>query len=113
VRTPLTRYTTRIQWLSEVMFSRRNGKGLALEYPSFGKSRGAVAGAEKHDRDKVSTEAMAKPKESLIRKIKKIGVKELVRSGCGERILKKTCRRALMRTDTLNEYERKVEDYAL
>jgi hypothetical protein len=49
VRTPLTRYTTRIQWLSEVMFSRKNGKGSALEYPSFGKSRGAVAGAEKHD----------------------------------------------------------------
>jgi hypothetical protein len=46
VRTPLTRYTTRIQWLSEVMFSWKNGKGSALEYPSFSKSRGAVAGAE-------------------------------------------------------------------
>jgi hypothetical protein len=56
---------------------------------------------------------MAKPKESLVRKIKKIGVKELVRFGCGERILKKICRRELVRTDTLNEYERKVEDYAL
>jgi hypothetical protein len=66
-----------------------------------------------YDRDKVSTEGMAKPKESLVRKIKKIGVKELVRFGCGERILKKVCRRELVRTDTLNEYERKVEDYAL
>jgi hypothetical protein len=66
-----------------------------------------------YDRDEVSTEATAKTKESLVRKIKKIGVKELVRFGCGERILKKICRRELVRTDTLNEYERKVDEYAL
>jgi len=35
VQTPLTSYTTRIQWLSEVMFSWKNGKGSALEYPYF------------------------------------------------------------------------------
>lgn len=67
-----------------------------------------------YDREKrdVSSEGTAKPKASLIRKIKKIGVRELVRLGCAERILESICRRELVRTDTLNEYGRKVQKYA-
>ncbi len=64
-----------------------------------------------YDRDGVSTERMAKPTESLVRKIKKIGVKELVRFGCGERILKKICRRERVRVSTLHEYERMIRDW--
>ncbi len=67
-----------------------------------------------YDRDKkVSSEGMAKPKERLIRDIKKIKFPALIKIGCTRFLLRSICRRELVRTDTLNEYERKVKDYAI
>jgi hypothetical protein len=67
-----------------------------------------------YDRDKKgSSEGLAKPKESLIRKIKKIGFPALIQIGCTRFLLRVICRRELVRTDTLNEYQRKVQQYAL
>jgi hypothetical protein len=67
-----------------------------------------------YDRDKrVSSEGMAKPKERLIRDIKKIGFPALIKIGCTRFLLRSICRRELMCTDTLKEYEQKVKDYAV
>jgi hypothetical protein len=67
-----------------------------------------------YDRDsKVSSEGIAKPKESLIRKIKKIGFPALIQIGCTRFLLRAICRRELVRMSTLNEYEQKVEEYVL
>jgi hypothetical protein len=48
------------------------------------------------------------PSERLIRKIKKIGIRKLVRFGCGRRILEKICRQEYVNPSTLREYERMV-----
>jgi hypothetical protein len=62
-------------------------------------------------RERNLPDAMAKASETLIRKIRKIGIRELVRFGCGERILEKICRRQLVRVSTLHEYEQMIEEY--
>jgi len=51
------------------------------------------------------------PSERLIRKIKKIGIRELVRFGLGRRTLEKICRRERLDSSTLHEYDRKVREY--
>lgn len=45
-------------------------------------------------------------REKLIRKIKRIGIRELIRRGCSEKILSRICRRELVKVSTLLEYER-------
>jgi len=47
-------------------------------------------------------------REKFIRKIKKIGIRKLIKHGCGERILRKICRKEMVRISTLNAYERIV-----
>ena len=54
---------------------------------------------------------LARASERLIRKIKKIGIRELVRFGCRRRILERICRREPVPVFTLNEYERRVREY--
>jgi hypothetical protein len=54
---------------------------------------------------------LARARESLIRRIRRIGIRELVRFGLGRRILEKICRRELVKPGTLREYERKVVGY--
>jgi hypothetical protein len=60
---------------------------------------------------------LARASESLIRKIKNIGIRELVRFGlarrirCGRRILEKICRRELVDRSVLHECERMVREY--
>ena len=67
-----------------------------------------------YDKDKkVSSEGMAKPKESLVRKIKKIGFPALIQIGCTRFLLRTICRREFVRADTLNEYEEMVNSYAV
>jgi hypothetical protein len=51
---------------------------------------------------------LVRASESLIRKIKRIGIRELMRSGMGRRILEKICRRQHVNADTLREYEGRI-----
>ncbi len=51
------------------------------------------------------------PSERLIRRIKKIGIRRLVRFGCGRRILDRICGRDRISISRLREYERMVEAY--
>jgi len=51
--------------------------------------------------------------ERLIRKIKKIGIRELIRFGCKRRILEKICRRVPVPNATLHEYEKTVSNFML
>lgn len=55
---------------------------------------------------------LVRASESLIRRIKKIGIRELIRSGLGRRILEKICRRELLDLSTLHEYEKMVLEYS-
>jgi hypothetical protein len=56
-------------------------------------------------------DGQSKPSEALIRKIKKIGIRPLIRFGCGRRTLEKICRRERVNDSTLYEYERVVCEY--
>lgn len=58
-------------------------------------------------------EELMRPSESLIRKIRKIGIRELVRFGCGRRILQKISRKERLDQSTLKIYERMIERYKL
>ncbi len=51
--------------------------------------------------------------EKLIRKIKKVGIRQLVRLGFGRRILEKTCRGEPVRSSTLREYEEFILEFDL
>jgi hypothetical protein len=51
------------------------------------------------------------PSERLILKIKKIGIRKLVRCGLGRRILEKICRRERLIVLTLRKYERMVREF--
>jgi len=51
---------------------------------------------------------LARASESLIRKIKKIGIRELIRYDLGRRILEKICRQQHIPSDTLREYEQRI-----
>jgi hypothetical protein len=53
---------------------------------------------------------LARASERLIRKIRKIGIRKLVRFGLGRRILEKICRRELVNADTLREYEQRIRE---
>lgn len=53
---------------------------------------------------------LARASERLIRKIKKIGIRELLRIGCSRRILEKICHREPIPVSTLNEYERRARE---
>jgi hypothetical protein len=62
-------------------------------------------------------QSLMRASERLIRKIKDIGIRELVRFGlarrirCGRRILEKICRRQLLDHSTLRDYDRMVREY--
>ena len=66
-----------------------------------------------------ATDPRLRASERLIRKIKKIGIRKLVRFGlarrirCGRRILEKICRRELVDRSVLRECERMVREYKL
>jgi hypothetical protein len=62
---------------------------------------------------KGSADHLVRASESLIRKVKKIGLRELVRFGCGRRTLEKIWRRELINQSTLCEHEQKVREYTL
>ena len=47
-------------------------------------------------------------REKFVRRIKKIGIRKLINHGCSEKILRKICRREMVRISALNEYERIV-----
>jgi len=51
---------------------------------------------------------LARAPESLIWKVKKIGIRELIRYDLGSRILEKICRRQHIPSDTLREYEQRI-----
>lgn len=51
--------------------------------------------------------------ESLIRKIKKLGIRKLLKFGCKRRVLEKMCRREPVAKATLHEYERMVRQRRL
>ena len=51
--------------------------------------------------------------ERLIRMTKRIGIRRLVGFGLGRRILEKICRRELLKSATLREYEQKVHEYKM
>jgi hypothetical protein len=55
----------------------------------------------------------SKASEALVRQIKKIGIRELIRFGCGRRTLAKICRRESVNDSTLHEYERVLREYKL
>ncbi len=55
--------------------------------------------------------SFARASESLIRKIKNIGIRPLVNFGLGRRILENICRRELVNLATLREYDRLVRQY--
>ena len=54
---------------------------------------------------------LVRASEGLIRRITEIGIRELVRSGFGRRILEKICRRELVNAETLREYDQKIHEY--
>ncbi len=54
---------------------------------------------------------MAEADEWLIQQIRKIGIRPLVRFGCGERILEKICRQKPVRFEVLRSYGQKVQEY--
>jgi hypothetical protein len=54
---------------------------------------------------------LTRASESLIRKIKNIGIRELVRFGLARRILERICRRELLDRSMLREYDQKVREY--
>jgi hypothetical protein len=52
--------------------------------------------------------------KTLARQVKEIGIRKLARFiGCGRRILRKICRRQLIRASTLAEYEKKIQQHRL
>lgn len=60
---------------------------------------------------KPTREELVRASESLIRKVRKIGIRELVRFGYSRRALDKICRREFVKESTLREYERAVQEY--
>ncbi len=68
-------------------------------------------------REQAEKTRLVLPPARLIRKIKKIGIRELVRFGlarrirCGRRILEKICQRQLLDHSTLREYDWMVREY--
>jgi hypothetical protein len=55
--------------------------------------------------------SLTRASERLIRKIKEIGIRKLVRSGLGLRILQKICRRTLLKSETLLHYRQRIDQY--
>jgi hypothetical protein len=56
---------------------------------------------------------LTRASQMLIRQVRKIGVRELMRAGCGRRILDKICRRGLVDVATLRECERRIGEYTM
>jgi hypothetical protein len=54
---------------------------------------------------------LVRARKRLIMKIKRIGIRKLVRYGCSRRILERICRRELLPTAILKQYELRVEEY--
>jgi len=54
---------------------------------------------------------LARASQSLIRKVKKIGIRGLMRLGLGRRVLEKICRRQPVNAETLHECEGRIRTY--
>ena len=63
--------------------------------------------------EKATAKDAVEADESLIRQIKKIGIRELMRFGGGRRILEKIRGREPIKNSTLHEYQRMVQKYKL
>jgi hypothetical protein len=59
-----------------------------------------------------AAESTARPSLHLSLLVREIGIRKLMRQGFGRRILEKISRRQLVRTSTLQDYERRIEQYA-
>jgi hypothetical protein len=59
------------------------------------------------------TGSQSRASEVLIRKIRKIGIRQLERFGCGRRILDRICRGESVSDSTLYEYEKMIREYKL
>ncbi len=59
-----------------------------------------------------TAEPTVKPSMHLSLLVRGIGIRKLMRQGFGRRILEKLSRRQLVRTSTLQDYERRIEQYA-
>lgn len=81
---------------------RRWEEGAELESLSYAPMEFEPPGGEH------KTTQLVRASERLIKKIKKIGIRELMRLGLGRRILEKMCRREPVSGDTLREYEQRI-----
>jgi hypothetical protein len=59
-----------------------------------------------------AAEPTVRPSLHLSLLVKEIGIRKLMRQGFGRRILEKISRRQLVKTSTLQDYERRIEQYA-
>jgi hypothetical protein len=57
-------------------------------------------------------EPLVHPGPSLSQRVKRIGIRKLIRQGFGRRIIEKISRRELVKASTYREYERRIEEYA-
>lgn len=57
-------------------------------------------------------EPLVQPSPSLSRLVRNIGIRKLIRQGCGRRIIEKISLRELVKVSTYREYERRIEEYA-
>jgi hypothetical protein len=62
-------------------------------------------------KEQAKRKGMSVARESLIRQIKKIGIKSLIREGYSKRILRNICRRKPLRAEVLTEYDEKIREY--
>jgi hypothetical protein len=58
------------------------------------------------------TMGQSQPNETLVRKIRNIGIRELMRAGLSRRILQKFCRREFISDSNLQEYEARIGNLA-
>jgi hypothetical protein len=58
-----------------------------------------------------ASEPTLRPGQHLSLLVRRIGIRKLMRHGCGRRILQKICRQQPLRVSTLQEYERAIEHY--
>ena len=56
-------------------------------------------------------EQLVHPSLSLSEKIRKIGIRKLIRQGFGRRIIEKISRREIVKAPTYRDYERRIEEY--
>jgi len=62
---------------------------------------------------RANTDGQSIASEALIRQVRKIGIRPLIRFGCGRRTLERICRREMVNDSTLQEYEKLIRQYKL